>query len=57
MTTSVSTARVEAVLREVAAEHDLAQQAGLLERIWQALDLTPDRAWLSIILTADPRWA
>jgi cation diffusion facilitator family transporter len=81
-------ARVEAVLREVAAEHDLAshtthvakvgrssfievnivagprfalqtvtQQDGLRERIWQALGLAPDRAWLSIIITADPRWA
>jgi cation diffusion facilitator family transporter len=81
-------ARVEAVLREVAAEHDLAshtthvakvgrssfievnivagprfalqtvtQQDGLRGRIWRALGLAPDRAWLSIIITADPRWA
>jgi cation diffusion facilitator family transporter len=80
--------RVAAVLREVAAEHDVtshtthfakvgrssfievnivagprfalqtvAQQDGLRERIWQALGLTPDRAWLSVIVTADPRWA
>ena len=81
-------ARVATVLREVAAEHDIAshtthfakvgrssfievnivagpgfalqtvtQQDGLRERIWQALGLAPDRAWLSIIVTADPRWA
>jgi cation diffusion facilitator family transporter len=35
----------------------VAQQDGLRERIWQALGLAPDRAWLSIIITADPRWA
>jgi cation diffusion facilitator family transporter len=81
-------ARVATVLREVAAEHDIAshtthfakvgrssfievnivagprfalqtvaQQDGLRVRIWQALGLAPDRAWLSIIVTADPRWA
>jgi predicted Co/Zn/Cd cation transporter (cation efflux family) len=80
--------RVAAVLREVAAEHDIAshtthfakvgrssfievnivagprfalqtvaQQDGLRERVWQALGLAPDRAWLSVIVTADPRWA
>ena len=80
--------RVEAVLREVAAGHDVtsytthvakvgrssfievnlvagprfalqsvAQQDGLRERVWRALDLAPDRAWLSIIVTGDPRWA
>jgi len=81
-------ARVEAVLREVAAEHDVAshtthvakvgrssfievnivagprfalqtvaQQDGLRERIWRSLGLAPNRAWLSIIVTANPRWA
>jgi cation diffusion facilitator family transporter len=81
-------ARLEAVMREVAAEHDVAsytthvakvgrasfievnivagpafalqtvaRQDGLRERIWRSLDLAPDRAWLSIIVTADPRWA
>ena len=81
-------ARVEAVLREVATEHDVAshtthvakvgrssfievnivagprfglqtvaQQDDLRARIWQSLGLAPDRAWLSIIVTADPRWA
>jgi cation diffusion facilitator family transporter len=35
----------------------VAQQDALRERIWQALGLAPDRAWLSIIITADPRWA
>jgi cation diffusion facilitator family transporter len=81
-------ARVEAVMAEVAAEHDVAshtthvakvgrssfievnivagprfalqtvaQQDGLRERLWRALGLAPDRAWLSIIVTADPRWA
>jgi cation diffusion facilitator family transporter len=80
--------RVEAVLRELAAEHDLrshtthvakvgrssfievnllagpgfalqtvAEQDGLRERIWRALGLSPDRAWLSIIVTGDARWA
>jgi cation diffusion facilitator family transporter len=33
------------------------QQDGLRARIWQSLDLAPDRAWLSVIVTADPRWA
>jgi len=82
------TARVEAVMAEVATEHDVAshtthvakvgrssfievnivagprfglqtvpQQDGLRARIWQSLDLAPDRAWLSVIVTADPRWA
>ena len=80
--------RVAAVLREVAAEHDVAdysthiakvgrssfievnvvagpgftpqtvaQQDALRERIWRALGLAPERAWLSIIVTANPRWA
>lgn len=35
----------------------VAEQDGLRERIWRSLDLPPERAWLSIILTADPRWA
>jgi predicted Co/Zn/Cd cation transporter (cation efflux family) len=35
----------------------VAQQDGLRERVWQALGLAPDRAWLSVIVTADPRWA
>jgi len=82
------TACVEAALRTVATEHDVAshtthvakvgrssfievnivagprftlqtvaQQDALRERIWRALGLAPDRAWLSIIITADPRWA
>jgi predicted Co/Zn/Cd cation transporter (cation efflux family) len=81
-------ARVEAVLREVAAEHDVAShtthvakvgrasfieanivagprfalqtvamQDALRARVWKELGLEPDRAWLSIIVTADPRWA
>jgi predicted Co/Zn/Cd cation transporter (cation efflux family) len=80
--------RVEAVLRKVAAEYDVAshsthvakvgrasfieanivvgprfgpqtvaQQDALRERIWRELGLTRDRAWLSIIMTSDPRWA
>jgi cation diffusion facilitator family transporter len=80
--------RVAAVLREVAAEHDIAshtthfakvgrssfievnivagprfalqtvaEQDGLRARVWRALDLAPERAWLSINITADPRWA
>jgi len=82
------TARVEAVLREIAADHDVAsytthvakvgrsnfievnivagprfelqtvaQQDALRGRIWAALGLPPERAWLSIIVTGDPRWA
>jgi cation diffusion facilitator family transporter len=35
----------------------VAQQDALRERIWRELGLTRDRAWLSIIVTADPRWA
>jgi cation diffusion facilitator family transporter len=35
----------------------VAQQDNLRARIWQSLGLAPDRAWLSIIVTADPRWA
>jgi cation diffusion facilitator family transporter len=81
-------ARVEAVLREVAVEHDVAshtthvakvgrsnfievnivagprfalqtvaQQDALRGRIWSALGLPPERAWLSIIVTGDARWA
>jgi predicted Co/Zn/Cd cation transporter (cation efflux family) len=81
-------ARVEAVMAEVAAEHDVAShtthvakvgrssfvevnivagprfalqtvadQDGLRERVWQALGLAPDQGWLSINITADPRWA
>jgi cation diffusion facilitator family transporter len=79
--------RVEAVLGEVRAEHDIrraihhiarsgrtvfieidivvgpafalqtvAQQDDLRRRIWAALDLPLEQAWLSISLTADPRW-
>jgi len=81
-------ARVEAVMAEVAAEHDVAshtthvakvgrssfievnivagprfalqtlgQQDSLRARVWQSLELAPERAWLSVIVTADPRWA
>jgi len=81
-------ARVEAVMAEVAAAHDvashtthvakvgrssfievnivagqrfalqtIAQQDDLRAHIWQSLELAPDRAWLSVIVTADPRWA
>ena len=35
----------------------VAQQDALRERIWRELGLAPDRAWLSIIMTADRRWA
>ncbi len=80
--------RVDAVMREVRAEHDIVRyvphvvksgrtyfieidivvgpafalqtvpaQDRLRERIWKALDLSPDEAWLTIGLTADPRWA
>jgi cation diffusion facilitator family transporter len=81
-------ARVETVMAEVTAEHDVAshtshvakvgrwsfievnivagprfalqtvvQQDALRTRIWQSLGLASDRAWLSVIVTADPRWA
>jgi len=35
----------------------VAQQDALRECIWQELGLSPERSWLSIIMTADPRWA
>jgi predicted Co/Zn/Cd cation transporter (cation efflux family) len=81
-------AKLEAVLREIQAEHDIvravhhvvrsgrtvfvevdivvgpdfalqtvAQQDALRQRIWEATGLAMDRAWLSVALTADPRWA
>lgn len=81
-------ARLEAVLREIVAEHDVvravhhvarsgrtvfvevdivvgphfalqtvAQQDALRQRIWKATGLSMDRAWLSVGLTTDPRWA
>ncbi len=34
----------------------VAQQDGLRQRIWKAMDLPLDRAWLSIALTTDARW-
>lgn len=34
----------------------VAQQDRLRERIWRALELPLDDAWLSICLTGDPRW-
>lgn len=79
--------RVEAVAREIRAEHDVvrvvhhivksgrmyfieidfvvgpsfalqtvAQQDALRERVWSALRISLDDAWLSICITADPRW-
>ena len=38
------------------ALQSIAEQDGLRQRIWDALDLAPAEAWLSIALTADPRW-
>jgi predicted Co/Zn/Cd cation transporter (cation efflux family) len=32
-------------------------QDGLRQRIWSAVDRPIDAAWLTIIFTADPRWA
>ena len=32
------------------------EQDRLRRRIWEAIGLPLDRAWLSIALTADPRW-
>ncbi len=34
----------------------IAQQDQLRELIWTAMDVSVDEAWLSICLTADPRW-
>jgi predicted Co/Zn/Cd cation transporter (cation efflux family) len=34
----------------------VAQQDRLRERIWRALELPLEDAWLSICLTEDPRW-
>jgi hypothetical protein len=30
--------------------------SGAMGIIWQATDLAMDQAWLSVALTADPRW-
>jgi cation diffusion facilitator family transporter len=80
-------AKLESVLREIEAEHDVlravhhvvrsgrtvfvevdivvgpdftlqtvAQQDTLRQRIWNATGLAVDQAWLSVALTADPRW-
>jgi cation diffusion facilitator family transporter len=35
----------------------VAEQDRLRERIWRAIDMPLDNAWLSICLTGDPRWA
>jgi predicted Co/Zn/Cd cation transporter (cation efflux family) len=35
----------------------VAQQDALRQRIWQATGLAMDQAWLSVAMTADPRWA
>ena len=35
----------------------VAEQDRLRERIWRAVGLSLDEAWLSICLTGDPRWA
>jgi predicted Co/Zn/Cd cation transporter (cation efflux family) len=32
------------------------QQDALRQRIWQATGLAMEQAWLSVALTADPRW-
>lgn len=79
--------RVEAVLAEIRAEHDVnrtphhiarsgrrvfieidllvgpefalqtvAEQDDLRQRIWRAIGLPLDEAWMSIVVTADPRW-
>jgi len=34
----------------------VAEQDRLRERIWRAIDMPLDNAWLSICLTGDPRW-
>lgn len=38
------------------ALQSIAAQDQLRERIWRALDLPHDKAWLSICLTMNPRW-
>lgn len=84
---SALVARVETVLDDIKAEHDIvrtvhhiarsgrtvfvevdlvvgpdfalqtvAEQDGLRQRIWQALELPMEDAWLSVALTTDPRW-
>ena len=35
----------------------VAEQDGLRQRIWSAVDRPIDAAWLTINFTADPRWA
>ncbi len=47
---------VDIVVGEGFALQTVAQQDTLRTRIWQALQVSDDDAWLSVCLTTDPRW-
>ena len=47
---------VDLVVGPKFALQTVAEQDRLRERIWRALDLPLDQAWLSICLTRGPRW-
>jgi hypothetical protein len=47
---------VDIVVGSNFALRTVAEQDRLWERIWRALDMPLDKAWLSICLTSDPRW-
>jgi len=48
---------VDIVVGPSFALQTVAQQDALRQRIWRATGLAMDQAWLSVALTADPRWA
>lgn len=47
---------VDIVVGEGFALQTVAQQDTLRTRIWQALQVSDDDAWLSVCITTDPRW-
>lgn len=47
---------VDIVVGEGFALQTVAQQDTLRTRIWQALQVSDDDAWLSVCVTTDPRW-
>ena len=47
---------VDIVVGSTFALQTVAEQDRLRERIWRALGLSLDEAWLSICVTGDPRW-
>jgi cation diffusion facilitator family transporter len=47
---------IDLVVGSAFACQTIAQQDALRERVWTAIGLPLDQAWLSFSLTADPRW-